>query len=579
MKSSDSKKAHPVRPSGKAVKKKVKVLAGMAANEQSSELSRLTALFEIELAERRIIEDTLWKTISEVKAEKVKSEAIISAIGDGIVILDTKFRVIYQNQIHKEILGDYTGKLCFSKYGRKKTVCEECIAQKSFEDGEIHKASMKLSVDRKALHIEVTASPLRDTTGEIIAVIEVVRDISRRMKMEEELMEHRDHLDRIVKERTAELRKANKDLRAEIMRRIQMEKDLIESQRFVHRIADATPNILYLYDVVEEKNIYINPRVKDILGFTPEEVKKAGNFFMSAVHPDDIGVIESLQERFRSAKDGDIIESEYRIRNSTGDWRWVYCRDVTFKRTSDGLLKLILGIAQDVTDRKLTEVELQNSRQQLRTLLAHIQSVREEESTRISREIHDELGQALTAMKMDVAWIIRHLNSDQWQLIDKAQSISRLIDTNIQTVKRISTELRPGMLDNLGLTATLEWQTSEFQKRTGIQCELVIKPEDLVLDRKRSTAIFRIFQETLTNIARHAKAGKVVARLERKGQEIVLHVRDNGRGITEKQISSPKSIGLIGMSERVHFLGGRILITGSGKKGTSVLVSIPFHDG
>jgi signal transduction histidine kinase len=204
--------------------------------------------------------------------------------------------------------------------------------------------------------------------------------------------------------------------------------------------------------------------------------------------------------------------------------------------------------------------------------------VREEERTRISREIHDELGQSLTALKMDLSWLVKRLGKEQKPLLEKAGLMSKLIDMNIQTVKRISTELRPGLLDDLGIAAALEWQAEEFKERTGIQCAVSVDPEDIALDRNRSTTIFRVFQETLTNVVRHADATKVKISLKQNNGDLILQVRDNGKGITEKQISSPKSIGLIGMRERVTFLGGKLKITGDRKKGTTVTVSIPVAD-
>jgi PAS domain S-box-containing protein len=405
------------------------------------------------------------------------------------------------------------------------------------------------------------------------------QEIAVRTRIEEELRDHRDHLDLIVRERTAELRKANKDLRAEVMRRIQMEKDLIESQRFVQRIADATPTLLYLYDVIEDKNIYINERVHDILGYTPEQVKKMGGaFFRTMLHPEDSGVIDSIWRRMDDAEEGDIVESEFRLKNCHDEWRWFHSRDVIFKRSRDERLKLVLGIAQDITERKEAEEELRASREQLRILLAHLQFIREEERTRIAREIHDELGQSLTALKMDLAWLVKRLDKDQKQLYEKAQVMSKHIDMNIQTVKRISTELRPGLLDDLGIVAALEWQAEEFKERTGIQCDITVKPEDVSLDRNRSTTIFRIFQETLTNVMRHANATKVRIELNQNGGKLTLQVRDNGKGITDRQISSPKSIGLIGMRERVTFFGGSLRIAGEKNKGTTVTVSLPLSD-
>ncbi len=546
--------------------------------ERTNELRSTNEQLQQEISDRKTAEEALRKAIKRAKEEKAKSEAIIAALGDGIVIQDSDFKITYQNLIHKNIIGDHLGEYCYRAYRVGESHCTDCPVSLSFRDGMIHQAEKTISTDTGLRNIEITASPLRDASGRIIAGIEIVRDTTERKKMEDELREHRDHLDLMVKDRTSELRKLNKELRAEIMRRIQMEKDLIESQRFVHRIADATPNILYLYDAVENRNIYINSRIKDILGYSPEDIKNMKSaFFKKLLHPGDAPVIDALWKRFLKANDGDIIESEYRLKNYNGDWRWFYSRDIVFKRTSGGHLKLVLGISQDVTERKMFEEELQSSREQLRRLLAHHQSVREDERTRISREIHDELGQSLTALKMDLSWMVKRLGKDQGPLLEKARLMSKLIDMNIQTVKRIAAELRPGLLDDLGLTAALEWQAEEFQKRTGIKCEVSVLPEDMELDRDVSTAIFRIFQETLTNVVRHAKAKKVSASLKKKKDTLMFQIKDDGKGISEKQISNPKSIGLIGMRERVHFFAGRMEITGD--EGTTVTVTIPVGEG
>lgn len=233
-------------------------------------------------------------------------------------------------------------------------------------------------------------------------------------------------------------------------------------------------------------------------------------------------------------------------------------------------------LQDEITERKRSEEELKQSRERLRDLASHLQSIREEERGRIAREIHDELGQALTALKMDIHWVCQRLSKDQKLLLEKTRSMSKLIDTTVQSVQRISSELRPGLLDDLGLSAAVEWQADEFQNRTGIQCETISDPEDIALDQAFSTAIFRIFQEALTNIARHANATRVEVILKKKSGKVELTVRDDGQGITEKQISDARSFGLIGIRERVHSFRGDLIITGTSNKGTSVKVSIPL---
>jgi signal transduction histidine kinase len=232
----------------------------------------------------------------------------------------------------------------------------------------------------------------------------------------------------------------------------------------------------------------------------------------------------------------------------------------------------------DITERIQAERELHNSREELRNLSSYLQSVREEERTHIAREIHDELAQALTALRMDLSWLDNRLPRDHMSLFEKTRSMTGLINATIQTVKRISAELRPGILDDLGLVAAIEWQAEEFQHRTGITCRIIVDQDDLSVEQNRSTAIFRIFQETLTNVARHARATRVTVSLKMKGGTLNLIVKDNGKGITKKHIHDSKSFGLIGMRERVYPWGGKVNIRGSSGKGTTVLVSVPVEN-
>jgi signal transduction histidine kinase len=221
--------------------------------------------------------------------------------------------------------------------------------------------------------------------------------------------------------------------------------------------------------------------------------------------------------------------------------------------------------------------KLERSREHLRRLSSHLQSAREAEQMRIAREIHDELGQTLTALKMDVAWLRRHLNADQATLNEKVTSMSDLIDTTVQTVRKITQELRPGILDDLGLLPALEWQLQDFQQRSGLDCQFVARLDHIDLDTHAATAVFRIFQETLTNIARHAGARRVRVTLSEVNHHLVLEVHDDGRGITDKELAKPKSFGLLGMRERVHLLGGDISVTGQDGRGTTVLARIPLR--
>ena len=234
---------------------------------------------------------------------------------------------------------------------------------------------------------------------------------------------------------------------------------------------------------------------------------------------------------------------------------------------------------EDITDRKIMENELKKSREQLRDLAFHLHMILEQERREIAREIHDELGQALTALQLDLHSLKKKLPGDEKILNEKADSMLSLIDITNRSVQRISTHLRPALLDDLGLNAAIEWQFEEFEKRTGIQCDLELYGDDSALEEELSTAIFRIFQETLTNIVRHAGATRVSVSLRLESGRLILEVKDNGRGITKRQASAPESFGVIGMRERLYPWGGEVEISGSPDEGTTVRVSLALDSG
>ncbi len=230
----------------------------------------------------------------------------------------------------------------------------------------------------------------------------------------------------------------------------------------------------------------------------------------------------------------------------------------------------------EIAERERAEQQLKTSLDQLRALAARLQSVREEERTSISREIHDELGQACTAIKMDLALIGRKLTKKQTQLHSKVDSAIQLVDSMIVILRRIASELRPRTLDDLGLSAALESHAQEFESRTGIRCSVTLPQEALHLDADRSTAIFRIFQESLTNVARHAHATRVEALLEIQNDRIIFQVIDNGSGFDPAEAKARRSLGLVGMQERALLLNGDLKIEGATGAGTTLTLTIPL---
>ena len=231
----------------------------------------------------------------------------------------------------------------------------------------------------------------------------------------------------------------------------------------------------------------------------------------------------------------------------------------------------------ELAERALTEQRLRASEENLRALAGHLQSVREEERIHIAREIHDELGQALTGLKFDLASFAKNFESDECAArTQKQHSLGIAIDRIINSVRRIASGLRPEVLDEIGLAAAFEWQSREFQRRTGIRCLVAIDPDFVDPDKERSTALFRIFQELLTNVARHANATRVNVSLAEGGTSLALSVEDNGCGIRDNEIESPRSLGFLGLRERVLAFGGSIDVKGDEGKGTRVSVTIPI---
>ncbi len=241
---------------------------------------------------------------------------------------------------------------------------------------------------------------------------------------------------------------------------------------------------------------------------------------------------------------------------------------------ADGHIEGVIEIARDVTDHM-------RAQENLRNLASHLQSVREEERTMISREIHDELGQGLTALKMDLYWLSKHLPEQDelyQKMKQKTEGMLELIDQNVSAVQKLMTQLRPVLLDDLNLSAAIEWETEEFAKRTGTAYILDLDLNGKELDKKFATTMFRIFQEALTNVARHAQASSITVSLRVEDGSLVLEVSDNGVGIEQSKITGSQSFGLIGMKERALSYGGDVLIRRNLGKGTTVHAVVPLPE-
>jgi PAS domain S-box-containing protein len=346
---------------------------------------------------------------------------------------------------------------------------------------------------------------------------------------------------------------------------------LEELEALESSILDAIPHaVIGLHN---REFIFANNAVRSVFGWRPEELIGKGVRLLYRSDEDSEAIARKFYATLEIQR---TFAMEFPCRRKDGED--ILCM-VRASRIGESLReRRIVVTYEDITERRRAEEELERSREELRNLSSHLQSVRERERTQIAREIHDELGQSLTALKMDLAWMGKRLQDNE-PLLDKTRSMGKLIDGTIEMVHRISADLRPGLLDDFGLVAALEWFAKDFQKRSGIVCRARLEVDDLALDKEMSTTIFRIFQETLTNVARHAEARRVEVRLAASGGRLILEVSDDGRGITKKQMNDPRSFGIIGMRERAHSWGGEVLISGNRDKGTTVRLTIPLAAG
>jgi PAS domain S-box-containing protein len=314
---------------------------------------------------------------------------------------------------------------------------------------------------------------------------------------------------------------------------------------------------------------YVNPALEELTGFSSAE--------LVGLHPPFPWSSQSNHNKYvRFLNNPKLNNKKLELKNQKRNGEEFWVQIVTKPVVVNGEFRYLLSNWVDITERKKNERELNKLNLELRNLSSHLQSVREKERAQISREVHDELGQALVALKMDACWIKENLRNDQTDVIKTADSMLLHLEDTLQKVKWLSVGLRPRLLDDIGLAAAIRWLAQEFQKVTSIDFSLDIELDDRKYDPECSTAVYRIVQESLSNVYRHAKATHVEISLNRKGDVLQLKISDNGKGITPEQVNSPTSLGILGMRERAHYFGGKVTINGHPGKGTRLTVSIPL---
>ncbi len=373
----------------------------------------------------------------------------------------------------------------------------------------------------------------------------------------------------LLEEATGDVAFALEVFEKEEMRR-KAEQGIVESERRYHTLAEVSPVGIFHTDAAGSTT-YVNPRWCQISGITYE--KAMGNGWFEAVHPDDRDMLRRNWEE--ATRHQQVSVSEYRFVRPNGSTAWVIGQAIP-ERDADGAIVGYVGTTTDITDRKLAEKEMEESSQKLRQLTTHLLNIREEERKRIGREIHDELGQQLTAIKMDISWIAKKTDPSQEAFKTKLQNVIALLDGGNQSIRRILNELRPVILDDYGLLEALRWQAQQFTANTHIPVAMTASESDLKIPEEISTCIFRIFQEALTNITRYAKATQVKVSLDIDSDSVLLNIEDNGLGFDTELTKTKKSFGILGMKERVASLNGRFDLSSVPGNGTRISIHIPI---
>jgi two-component system sensor histidine kinase UhpB len=317
--------------------------------------------------------------------------------------------------------------------------------------------------------------------------------------------------------------------------------------------------------------IYASPAAKKILGLDiAGETRKDPR---DTIHPEDQEKLLQVQQEV-SLNPGKPIPVEFRRLNDNGEF--VCIEGVVTNMTYNEAVKGIVSNFRDISDRRRAENELKEANIALHNLSNHLQHIREEERIQIARDIHDELGQQLTGLKMDASWLNKKLVTEDKAIHDKLTDMIKLIDEAVKSVRRISSDLRPSMLDDLGLVAALEWHSHETEIRYGIPVKFHADCNDAEISVEKATSLFRIFQEALNNAIKHANAKSIISRLTKQDGRFILQINDDGVGMKEDEVKSKKTLGLLGIQERVFILSGKYTMKSEPGKGTFLQIEIPL---
>lgn len=361
----------------------------------------------------------------------------------------------------------------------------------------------------------------------------------------------------------------------DITGRKELEQRLLEAQRLQQKITETVPEHICLYDAEHGTLLYSNRKIENMLGWAPDDPGFDPDILHSLVEGNEVGGAAALLTRLTGEP---VITSKHRTPDREGLERVLLARHIVFARGGGDSVRQVLCIVEDITEREKADEQLRKSREELRSLAQHLQTVRDEERSDIAREIHDQLGQQLTALKLHMSVLKRSRGDLDEAIVPSLDTAIELVTATTETVRRISRDLQPNPTAHLGLVPAIRWHAEDFARKVGIDCRFISDKRRIKLSLERETHVFRIVQETLTNVARHADATSVEIELTLKGRLLVLRIADDGRGISEAALGTGRSIGMTGMRERAHLCGGELNVFCAPGAGTIIVARIPMDD-
>jgi PAS domain S-box-containing protein len=463
--------------------------------------------------------------------------ATLGSIGEAVIATDSQGRITFLNPIAATLTGWQPEEALNQPIGNVlKLINEKSGMSADNEVLRVLKEKQILAVanhvdlvtrDGREIAVEHSAAPILAGKGKVIGVVLVFRDVAERRREQFETAEQA-------------------------------------------ALLELTQDAVFVIDM-EGTVLFWSRGAEAMLGYT--KAQAAGKISHDLLHSEFPQPLDEIRAELMRVGhwEGDLITTAQDGRRIVMSSRWA------LQWGKRDQAPRVLVINSDATERKRGEESLVLQKEQLRALAERLQWVREEDRKMVARDLHDQIGQILTAIKMDMTWMIRHLPESEGEVPARLKESILLIDDGVKAVRTICSGLRPGVLDDLGLAAAIEWQASEFASRNGVQCQVSVPPVDLHLDGDRATATFRIFQECLTNVIRHAQARSVRVALCQEEENILLVVEDDGIGFCESDLSNTLgSLGLLGMKERAQFCGGDVQISSSPGNGTTVTVRVPL---